>query len=349
MNKKTLINIGVLVIGILILISLILFFSLYLPIDYEKSEKIFLIEKGEEIKEIADKLKREGLIRNKFAFLFYLILTDKYKKFQAGYYSFLGSMNAFEIVEKISRGEVIKKRITIIEGWNLRDIGSYFKNLGIVMTEKEFWEKITGYPPYMEYLSTPSKDFSQEFGFLKEKPKNLTLEGFLFPDTYEIYKFGEDLETIIKKMLKNFNQKLTLDLQIEIKRQDKTIFEIITMASLLEKEVVIFEDKKIVAGILWKRLKNNMPLQVDATITYLTGKKTTKISIKETQIDSPYNTYRYKGLPLGPICNPGLESILAAIYPQESFYWYYLSTPERKTIFSQTFKEHLLAKKRYLK
>jgi len=105
----------------------------------------------------------------------------------------------------------------------------------------------------------------------------------------------------------------------------------------------------VVSGILWKRLKNNIPLQVDATISYITGKKTTEISIEETKIDSLYNTYKYKGLPLGPVCNPGLESIKAAIYPKNSEYWYYLSTPEGETIFSKTLEEHNIAKAKYLK
>jgi UPF0755 protein len=121
------------------------------------------------------------------------------------------------------------------------------------------------------------------------------------------------------------------------------------MASLLEKEVKSLEDKKIVSGILWKRLENNMPLQVDATISFITGKKDANISIEETKIDSPYNTYKYRGLPLGPICNPGLESIIAAIYPETSNYWFYLSTPEGKTIFSKTLDEHNIAKQKYLK
>ena len=162
-------------------------------------------------------------------------------------------------------------------------------------------------------------------------------------------------------MLDNFDKKLTQDLRKEISRQSKTIFEIVTMASMLEKEVKDFEAKKLVSGILWKRLENGISLQVDATITYLAGKKTThpegvasrpygaRISIEDLQIDSPYNTYKYKGLPLGPISNPGLESILAAIYPKESDFWYYLSTPDGKTIFSKTLQEHNLAKAKYLR
>lgn len=140
-----------------------------------------------------------------------------------------------------------------------------------------------------------------------------------------------------------------MDLRKEIEKQGKTIFEIITMASLLEKEVRTMEDKKMVSAVLWKRLEASMPLQVDATIIYITGKKTTKVSISETKIDSSYNTYRYKGLPIGPICNPGLDSIKAAIYPESSEYWYYLSTPEGETVFSETFKEHNIAKAKYLR
>jgi UPF0755 protein len=183
---------------------------------------------------------------------------------------------------------------------------------------------------------------------LKDKPKSLNLEGYIFPDSYKIRK-EETIEDIINKTLQNFDKKVTPELRQEIEKQNKTIFEIITMASLLEKEVKTLEDKKIVSGILWKRLENNMPLQVDATISFITGKKDANISIEETKIDSPYNTYKYKGLPLGPISNPGLESIIAAIYPESSDYWYYLSTPEGETVFSKTLEEHNIAKAKYLK
>ena len=121
------------------------------------------------------------------------------------------------------------------------------------------------------------------------------------------------------------------------------------MASLIEKEVIGKEDKEIVSGILWKRLKIGMPLQIDATIVYITGKKTTEISREETKIDSPYNTYRYLGLPPGPICNPGLESIITAVYPKISDNWYYLSSPEGETYFSKNLEEHNIKKVRYLK
>jgi len=321
---------------LLLVICLLLFFiwqGIYLPKNPLGKEKIFTIEKGQGFFKISNSLEREGLIRNRFYFNLYLVLTGNYKRLQPGNYLLSPSMKIPEIAKKFVLGDVIKGKITIIEGWNLKEIAQYLGERGF--SQEEFFELV-------------KKDFSGEFNFLKDKPQGLDLEGYLFPDTYEIGK-RESLEEIVRKMLKNSDKKLNLELREEINRQGKTIFEIVTMASMIEKEVKIFEDKKLVSGILWKRLENGIPLQIDATITYITGKKTTEIPLEDLQIDSPYNTYKYKGLPLGPISNPGLDSILAGIYPEESEYLYYLSTPEGKTIFSKTLEEHNLAKAKYLK
>lgn len=330
--------------------AIFVYWMIYVPIT-PGSEVMseFNIKEGEGTKEIALNLEKAGLIRWGPLFRLYTLLEGISGNLQAGNYLFSRAMNIPEIAEKLVSGKVLKKEITIIEGWNVRDIGWYFENQGISQAE-EFFE-LVGFPAtdYRKPTDFPNpKDFSGDFDFLKDKVRNIGLEGYLFPDTYQIKK-GENLEAIIKKILKNFNTKLTPVLREEIKKEKKTIFEIVTMASLLEKEVRTLEDKKLVSGILWKRLKAGMPLQVDATITYLTQKKTTKISIEETKIDSPYNTYKYPGLPLGPISNPGLESIIAAIYPQESNYWYYLSIPDGTTIFSKNLKEHNIAKAKYLK
>jgi UPF0755 protein len=247
-------------------------------------------------------------------------------------------MNIPQIAEKLFRGDVIKEKITIIEGWNLKDISSYFEGRGVFQA-KDVWQ-------------ATAQDFSDEFNFLKDKPENLGLEGYLFPDTYEIRK-NESLENIVKRMLSNFDRKLTSDLKEEIKRQEKSIFEIVTMASILEKEVRTVEDKKIVSGIFWKKINRGEPLYSCATIAYILGRENWTFDEMRREIalgkdvDSPYNTYKYPGLPLGPISNPGLESIKAAIYPEDSDYWYYLSTPEGETIFSKTLEEHNIAKAKY--
>ncbi|PIZ00839.1 hypothetical protein COY61_01455 [bacterium (Candidatus Gribaldobacteria) CG_4_10_14_0_8_um_filter_33_9] len=262
------------------------FYFLYLPVDKGFTEKVFKIEKGKSPFQIAENLEKQGLVKNKFIFTSYLILTGKYNKVQAGYYFLNSSMNIPKIVKKIVLGETAKIKITIPEGFTILQIE----------------EKIG--------LKLPGEN----------------LQGFLFPDTYQL-AFGFSGEEMNKKMRDGFEKKLTPDLREKIKKQNKTIFEIITMASLIEKEVRTFKDKKMISGILWKRLKIDMPLQVDVAI----------------------ETYQKIGLPENPICNPGMESILAAIYPEDNEYWYYLSTFEGETIFSKTLEQHNKAKAKYLK
>jgi len=328
--------------------------GIYLSKNSLETEQIFLIQKGDSLKEIAHNLEIQEFIKNKNFFFLYIFLKGDSKKIKAGEYIISSSQSISEIAQKFIKGDVIKEKITIIEGWDIRDLAWYFENKGMFQAEEIF--EIIGFP-LVDYSKTKDlplpKDFLDEFSFLEDKPKNLGLEGYLFPDTYEIsqqglidnYKF---IEEIIKKILRNFDEKINSNLREEIQRQDKTIFEVITMASLLEKEVKSIDDKKIVSGILWKRLENKIALQVDATISYITGKKTVESFKEDVKIDSPYNTYKYRGLPLGPISNPGLDSILASIYPEDSDFWYYLSTPEGETIFSKTLEEHNIARVKYL-
>ncbi|HJN62436.1 MAG TPA: endolytic transglycosylase MltG [Candidatus Parcubacteria bacterium] len=335
---------------VFVLIAVFFWQGIYLPKDSNsKEEKVFLIKKGEGTKDIALNLEKEGLIKSVSLFRFYALTIGVSGKLQAGNYLLSPLMNTHEITKKLVFGKVIKEKITIIEGWNLRDIGWYLENKGLFQAEELF--EATGFPTinYSKTTDLPiPKDFSEEFDFLKDKPDNIGLEGFLFPDTYEITS-EENVEEIIKMMLVNFGKKLTPEIKEKIKSQNKTVFEVIIMASLIEKEVRTTKDREIVSGVLWKRLKNGVPLQVDATISYITGEKTVKISKEETKIDSFYNTYKYRGLPLGPISNPGIESILAVLNPKESDFWYYLSTPEGETIFSETLEKHNIAKVKYLK
>ena len=251
-------------------------------------------------------------------------------------------MNIPKIVEAFVSGNSVANEMIVKEGWNLRDIAWYFENQGMFQAEELF--ELVGFPAQ----TSDAKDFSREFSFLADRPEDISLEGYLFPDTYDI-SYGDSLENIVRRMLNNFEDKLEQELIEDIESQDKSLFEIITMASLLEKELITFEDKKIASGVLWKRIEIGMPLQVDATVNYVTGKNIRKVVITDTKKDSLYNTYKYKGLPLGPISNPGIESIRAALYPEESPYFYYLSTLEREIIFSKTLEEHNIAKAKYLK
>ena len=322
--------------------------GVYLPADKSQTEpRKIIVEKGQGGREIAQTLEEEGIIKWAPFFRVYVLTMDFQENLKAGEYDLSPSMNVPEIAERMVKGPVVKKEITIIEGWNLRDLGWHLEGRGISQAEELF--ELVGFPAtdYSKVKDLPQpREF--DFSFLESKPDNVGLEGYLFPDTYEILP-KESLEDFVVRVLSNFEKKLEGDIRGEISSQGKTVFEIITMASLIEKEVREQEDKELVSGVLWKRISSGMPLQVDATIGYITGKKTTKISREETKVDSPFNTYKYKGLPLGPICNPGIESIKAALYPKESEFWYYLSTIEGETIFSRTLEEHNSAKAKYLK
>jgi UPF0755 protein len=331
---------------LLLLFILLLFFSLYfwqgiyLPKDdFLKEEKIFSIKKGEGVREISNNLEKQGFIKDKNFFELYIFLNDYIGGLKAGEYLISPAMNVKEIASKFYFGEVAREKITIIEGWNIKNIADYLEEESFFSNEE-----------FISFVSSLEKhsNLLNKFSILKNKPKELSLEGYLFPDTYYVDK-SIGLQEIVEIMIRNLDNKITVDMKDEIGKQGKSFFEIMVMASLIEKEVRVMEDKKIVSGILWKRMQIGMPLQVDATIAYITGKRTTRISTEETKIDSPYNTYKYRGLPIGPICNPGFESILASLYYEDSDYLYYLSTPEGETIFSKTLEEHNIAKFKYLK
>lgn len=324
-----------LIIVFFIAVFLLFLWQIYVPKSFGSSPTVvYTAQRGMGDEDIAIDLERQGIIKNNWFFRLYVVILGNHSKLQAGSYNLSSSMSVARIVKKFVSGDVVKNTITIVEGWNLQDIGEYLES-------RKLYTKA-------EFLAA-AKNSDTGFEFLKDKPKNLSLEGYLFPDTYQVGE-GQIQENLVLNMLSNFDKKLTPDLRQEIKKQNKSIFEIITMASILEKEVQSVEDKKIVSGILWKRIENDMGMNVDSTINYITGKNDLRVSIKDTKINSPYNTYKYRGLPLGPICNPGMDSILAAIYPEKSNYWYYLSADGTgKTIFSKTLEEHNLAVTKYLK
>ncbi len=295
-------------------------------------EGIFLIEEGETLKTISQNLKEEGFIQNYLPFYIKLYISHNPKDIKAGSYSLNSSMKNSEIVKKIIEGDSIKEKITINEGFTINDIALYLEKKGLFNQEDFF--AIAG----KSEIDCPSKDFSNEFEFLKSKPKELSLEGFLFPDTYYI-SHNDTPEIIIKKMLSNFEKK------VWDKIEDKNnLYNILKTASLIEKEVYKNEDKKLVSSVISNRLEIDMLLQIDASVLYATKGKGFN-----PNIDSPFNTYKYKGLPITPICNPGKESIDAALNPIPNNYFYYLSAKDGTTFFSENFEEHVRNKNLYLR
>ncbi len=333
-NKKLLILLSVLVIA-----GGYFFYQIFWPLR-NSPDFVLRINKGDTLSKITDILKENNLIRNERIFKGYAVFFGYDHKIKKGDYRFSNFVSPAKILQIITR-KFSDIAITIPEGLNLKEIQaklseynfSYASSAPIILTKFKV------------------RDFKNDFDFFDGAPVNTNLEGYLFPDTY---RFNPDSlpQDLVKVFLRNFDAKLSQDLRQEIARQNKNIYKITTMASIIEKEVIKNEDRKIVSDILWRRLKAGIALQADATIVYAKGinlKKGERVLLEDLDFKSVYNTYLYRGLPPGPISNPGLESIKAAIYPQKSDYWYYLSTPDGKTIFSKTLEEHNAAKAKYLK
>jgi UPF0755 protein len=255
-----------------------------------------------------------------------------------------------ERLKELQRREEVNIRIP--EGWGIDQIAENFQEKNLI-SKKVF-------------LTELSKTNLSKYPKINSKPKNVGLEGFLFPDTYRIFKpTGENdteaAQEIIAKALSNFELKFTDEMQKQAKNLGYTVYEIVTLASILEKETgrnavteeqkkALDEERKIVAGIFYNRLKIGMALQSDATVNYVTNKNNPTPTLEDLDTESLYNTYKYRGLPPGPIASPSLSSLLAALYPTDSEYFYFLhKQPSGEPVYSKTFEEHTQNKFKYLK
>ncbi|HAJ32240.1 MAG TPA: endolytic transglycosylase MltG [Candidatus Atribacteria bacterium] len=306
--------------SLIFLIAILLIPSVYFPLEENSTiRKIVNIPSGINAKEIVNVLEKNEIIRkNNYTLRIFIKLMKLEDQLKYGEYDLSPSMNMLQILDKLVKGEVIAYKITIPEGYTYTQIA-------------EILEK---------------KEIAKKEAFLKLiKDKEESLEGYLFPDTYEVPKqYGA--EKIVKLMLSNFNQ-----VSIENKFTDKaeeigfSLDEIIILASIIEKEAKFSEEKSKVSSVFHNRLERGMKLQSCATIQYILEEPKERLDENDLKIDSPYNTYLYKGLPPGAICNPGLDSIIAALEPEEEDYLYFVLGENGRHIFSKTYQEHLKNKK----
>ncbi|OGY45940.1 MAG: hypothetical protein A3J62_04055 [Candidatus Buchananbacteria bacterium RIFCSPHIGHO2_02_FULL_38_8] len=327
-----------LIILIIVIATIYYFYNLNVANSGEPATKKFIVEAGDGVIKISRSLKSEELIKSPLIFQLYVWQKGISGSLQEGEYFLAQNLSIKEIAKILSRGAGVtkEKTLTFIEGWQNQDFAKYLAQEGL-FSEEEFFAVVQKKEAWWD-----------GYEILDSRPKNLDLEGYLFPDTYRVYSDATATD-IVRKMLDNLDRKLTLELRTEIEKQGKTIHEILTIASILEKEVSTDADRKMVADIFYKRLAAGIPLQADSTVNYVTGKGVSRASAEDLEIDSPYNTYKYRGLPPGPICNPGLSSIMAAIYPTSNPYLYFLTTPDGKVIYSKTYEEHVAAKLKYYK
>lgn len=244
--------------------------------------------------------------------------------------------------------------LTIIPGWNLRQVAEYLVEQGFASTTADVF-KITGVPATVSRTPVVWPDSSiQQNGLLKYyHDESLSFEGFFAPETFQVFK-DEKLVNVLNKFLKARIQQCEkqendqCSKHKDAQRGGYSPNEILTMASIIEKETKNDADRPIVADILWRRVEAGMPLQVDSSVHYAIDKTGDVFTTdKERQVDSPWNTYKYPGLPPGPICNPSVESIKAAINPQKNGYWYFLSGRDGTMYYAKTLEEHN-ANKKYL-
>lgn len=289
----------------------------------------FDVSAGSTTNDLANKLQEKGLIKSSKAFEIYARLNGFDKQVKSGIYSLSPSMSPKEILQKMIKGDVVRNevKVTIPEGYTIKQMAATFEKHNLI-NAKSFIE------------AAKADNYRDKYQFLQSVPNGASLEGFLFPDTYYFSK-TKPISYYINVFLKRFQDIYDKnDIADKQKRLEYSTYEIITLASIIEGEAKLDKEKPIIAGVFYNRLQKGMPLQSCATVEYILDEHKEVLTFKDIEIDSPYNTYLYKGLPPGPINSPGLSSILAALEPADVDYYYFVSNGDGSHSFSKTFEEH---------
>lgn len=289
------------------------------------------IPSGATAREVAELLEARGVIKDALAFRLYTSWQKADGKLKAGVYLFKPGESLSEILKQLVAGRVMEAEFTIPEGYTLKQIARLLEAKGLV-SQEEFWRAAA--KPY-------------DYPFLEGIPLGPNyLEGFLFPDTYRI-PIGAPPETIIRKMLDRFQEVYNEVSGQRAPGLELNTLQIVTLASLVEKEAKLDAERPLIAGVFLNRLRRGMKLESCATVEYLLETPKPVLSYEDLEIDSPYNTYKVTGLPPGPIASPGKLSLLAALNPAPTDYLYFVARPDGSHEFSRTLKEHHAAISRY--
>ena len=306
---------------------------LNIPVSKDGEEVLVTIEDGTSTYGIGKVLKENELIRSSMVFLLKVKTSEYSGKLTSGTYTLSPKMTITEICQNLSEKKPVRETVTITfpEGYTIEQMAQTLAEKSLVSRDA-FFSAISD---------------SYEYDFLNEIPKDKdythALQGFLFPDTYEFYEDSSAHE-IINRMLARFDE-----VYFSMATDSKDIFDIITKASMIEKEAKLESERPVIAGVIENRTSRNMPYQIDATVLYAAtdglydNDNSAFIADKIKNLDSPYNTYMYAGLPAGPICNPGTTSIKAALNPDSHSYLYYHTDTKKNDgshIFTETFNQH---------
>jgi UPF0755 protein len=299
------------------------------PASDDSRTTTFEVQPGMTLKQVALKLSSLGLIRSPSAFQAIAYIQDKETQVMVGEFSLSPSMLPTEIILRITSGKTVPHPVTIPEGYRITEISALLHEQGLA-------------DPDTFIRLTQDKNLIRSLGIPTD-----TLEGYLFPETYHFSKFTPEIK-IIRKMIDTFKEQ-TSKAQLLQSAKDNSLswHEVITLASLIEKETGLDSERKMISSVFHNRLSRNMRLQTDPTVIYAIEKFDGNIRKRDLKIDSPYNTYKYKGLPPGPIASPGIKSIIAAISPIVSDRLYFVSQKNGSHYFSSTLTEHNQAVQKY--
>jgi UPF0755 protein len=296
----------------------------------------FQIGLGEAVPSIAARLKEAGIFINPDPFISYLQYTGLDTTIQAGAYELSAAMTPVEIAHAFQDATPKEVIFIILEGWRLEEIAETLPTTGLEITPQTFLEAAS--------TVSSSRDFFQQF------PPQATLEGFLLPDSYEVPR-ELTISQLLIHILDNFGIQVTFDIREGFERQGLNLFEAVSLASIVEREAVNEDEMPLIASVFLNRLAADMKLEADSTVQYALGFDrehntwwTNPLTFEHLEIDSGYNTYRYPGIPPGPIANPGLSAIRAVAFPAQTPYYYFRAACDNsgRHIFAETFDEHLL-------
>lgn len=286
------------------------------------------IPQGQGLLHVAGRLKEAGAIRSSIGFAFLAALRGSAKSLKAGEYEIPQDATTVTILGLLESGKVRSHVILFPEGATVSDLARFLEADRLAEAQ--------------EVLR-----LSRDRGFLQKLGvEAATLEGYLFPDTYSFTK-GMTAEDILARMAHRLREQITPEIQERAQAQGLTLHEILTLASIIEKEAVEPDELPLISAVFWNRLKRRMPLQADPTVRYAAGKDGRALTRKDLKVDSPYNTYRRQGLPPAPIANPGKAAIIAALNPAKVNYLYFVSMDDRRHFFSSTLEQHNSAVARY--
>ncbi len=326
MGKKKLLTI---IAGILILAAIVL--GVAINANNNKNlatgENIIItVEPGMTNADIATLLQNKKMINSPVFFRLQSKFVRMERSLQAGEYEIVSGMSNWEIIDLFSKGQVRHKTLTIPEGYTIEQIAKKIEESGLGSAE-EFKKAAKDYAPY-SYMETSNNNVI------------FKAEGFAYPSTYYLSPGSAEKE-ILAIMVKEFDTQLTEDIRQKAKDKNMSIRDLVNLASLVEKEAVFPEERPVIAGVFLKRLQIQMPLQSDTTIQYILGVQKKEISIADTKIDSPYNTYLYAELPPGPIASPSISTINAVLEPKQTNYLYFVADLEGHHHFTETYQDHL--------